>query len=185
MAQNYTSKTFELIEKSHKEITGIGEIGLDRTYINSDEQWEKQVNVFKKQLELAEKLGKPISVHSRKTLEEIFEIITSYSIKHVLLHWFDGRKSQLQKAMDLDYYVSFGPLLLYANDKQTLISKAERDKILIETDGPVRFSGCFGMKTAQINFLSSIIFCASKILGLEYDEMEQILEKNYLKYLGI
>ena len=185
MAQNDISKTIALIEKNHKDITGIGEIGLDRTYINSEDQWEKQVDVFKKHLELAEKLGKPISVHSRKTLEEIFEILNSYSIKRVLLHWFDGRKSQLQKAMDLGYYVSFGPLLLYANDKQTLISKARRDRILIETDGPVRFSGCFGMKTAQITFLHSIIFCASKILGLKYNEMEEVLEKNSLNYLGI
>ena len=185
MAQNDVSKTIELIEKNHKDITGIGEIGLDRTYINSEDQWEKQVDVFKKHLELAEKLGKPISVHSRKTLEDIFEILNSYSIKRVLLHWFDGRKSQLQKAMDLGYYVSFGPLLLYANDKQALISKAKRDRILIETDGPVRFSGCFGMKTAQINFLQSIIFCASKILGLKYNEMEEVLEKNSLNYLGI
>jgi len=185
MAQNDISKTIELIEKNHKDITGIGEIGLDRTYINSEDQWKKQVDVFKKHLELAEKIGKPISVHSRKTLEEIFEILNSYSIKRVLLHWFDGRKSQLQKAMDLGYYVSFGPLLLYANDKQTLISKARRDRILIETDGPVRFSGCFGMKTAQITFLQSIIFCASKILGLKYNEMEEVLEKNSLNYLGI
>ena len=185
MAQNDISKTIELIEKNHKDITGIGEIGLDRTYINSEDQWKKQTDVFKKHLELAEKLGKPISVHSRKTLEDIFEILNSYSIKRVLLHWFDGRKSQLQKAMDLGYYVSFGPLLLYANDKQALISKAKRDRILIETDGPVRFSGCFGMKTAQITFLHSIIFCASKILGLKYNEMEEVLEKNSLNYLGI
>ena len=185
MAQNDISKTIELIEKNHKDIAGIGEIGLDRTYTNSEDQWKKQTDVFKKHLELAEKLGKPISVHSRKTLEEIFEILNSYSIKKVLLHWFDGRKSQLQKAMDLGYYVSFGPLLLYANDKQALISKAKRDRILIETDGPVRFSGCFGMKTAQITFLQSIIFCASKILGLKYNEMEDILEKNSLNYLGI
>ena len=185
MAQNDVSKTIELIEKNHKDITGIGEIGLDRTYINSEVEWKKQVDVFKKQLELAEKFGKPISVHSRKTLEDIFEILNSYSIKRVLLHWFDGRKSQLQKAMDLGYYVSFGPLLLYANDKQALISKAKRDRILIETDGPVRFSGCFGMKTAQITFLHSIIFCASKILGLKYNEMEEVLEKNSLNYLGI
>ena len=185
MAQHETSKTFELLEQNNDKISGIGEIGLDRTYSNSDIEWEKQVDVFRKQLELAEKFAMPISVHSRKTLEEVFEILSSYSIKQVLLHWFDGRKSQLQKAMDLDYYVSFGPLLLYANDKQTLISKAEIDKVLIETDGPVRFSGCFGMKTAQISFLQSIIFCASKILGLEYKKMEEVLEKNSLNYLGI
>ena len=185
MAQKESDPVYDLIDENHDVITGIGEIGLDRTYINSEDQWEKQVDVFKKHLELAEKLGKPISVHSRKTLEDIFEILNSYSIKRVLLHWFDGRKSQLQKAMDLGYYVSFGPLLLYANDKQALISKAKRDRILIETDGPVRFSGCFGMKTAQITFLHSIIFCASKILGLKYNEMEEVLEKNSLNYLGI
>ena len=42
MAQNDTSKTLELIQKTNKEITGIGEIGLDRTYINSDKQWENK-----------------------------------------------------------------------------------------------------------------------------------------------
>ena len=75
--------------------------------------------------------------------------------------------------------------MLYANDKQTLISKAEIDKVLIETDGPVSFSGCFGMKTAQISFLQSIIFCASKILGLESKKMAAVVEKNSLNYLGI
>ena len=90
MAQHETSKTFELLEQNNDKISGIGEIGLDRTYSNSDIEWEKQVDVFRKQLELAEKFAMPISVHSRKTLEEVFEILSSYSIKQVLLHWFDG-----------------------------------------------------------------------------------------------
>ena len=32
------------------------------------------------------------------------------TFRPVLLHWFDGSKKQLQKAMDLDCYVSFGPV---------------------------------------------------------------------------
>ena len=32
------------------------------------------------------------------------------------------------------------------------------DKLLIETDGPVRFSRCFELKPAQISFLSSVVF---------------------------
>ena len=151
----------------------------------SDEDLLKQEKVFRTQLSLAEKFVKPVSIHSRKTLNDILEILPSYNIPSVLLHWFDGNKKQLQKAMDLGHYVSFGPVMVYSKDKQVLLSKANKDKILVETDGPVRFSGCFGMKTAQISFLQSIIFCASKILGLEYKKMEEVLEKNSLNYLGI
>ena len=66
---------------------------------------------------------KPVSIHSRKTLDEIFEIIYHRLILNgVLLHWFDGNKNQLKHAMDLGMYVSYGPLLVYANDKQALLA---------------------------------------------------------------
>ena len=86
--------------------------------------------------------------------------------------------------MDFGFYVSYGPILLYANDKQTLLSITDTDKILVETDGPVRFSHCFEYKTAQILFLPSVIFSASKILNLNYDETIAILEQNSQKYLN-
>ena len=54
--------------------------------------------------------------------------MTSYETKHALLHWFDGSKKQLQKAMDMDFFVSFGPVMIYANDKQML---QEEQKLLI------------------------------------------------------
>ena len=175
----------ELINKNSKIISGIGEIGLDSTYVSSDEDFQQQIMFFEKQLSLAEKLKKPISIHSRKTLDKIYEIIPSYSIKGMLLHWFDGNKQQLKKAMDMGFYVSYGPLLVYAQDKQVLLSKSEIDRILVETDGPVKFSRCFEQKTAQISFLPSVIFCASKVLKKSYDELTLILEKNSNRFLGI
>ena len=111
--------------------------------------------------------------------------MTSYNTKHALLHWFDGSKKQLQKAMDMNFFVSFGPVMIYANDKQTLLSKADESKILVETDGPVRFSRCFEMKSAQISFIPSVIFCASKILEKTFDDMSSLLEENTKRFLGI
>lgn len=175
----------KMIEQNHKMISGVGEIGLDPTYVNSDDDSKRQIRVFEKLLTLAEKYRKPVSIHSRKSLNEIFEIMTSYSTKHALLHWFDGSKKQLQKAMDMGFFVSYGPVTVYANDKQTLLSKTDETKILVETDGPVRFSRCFEMKSGQITFIPSVIFCASKILGKTFDEMSFLLEKNSNSYLGI
>ena len=176
----------ELIQTNSEKLSGIGEIGMDKTYCTTDEDFKKQEFVFRSQLSLAEKLKKPISIHSRKSLDEIFEILSSYSLKGgVLLHWFEGRKSKLQKAMDLGYFVSFGPLMIYSEDKRVLLSKTDLDKLLIETDGPVRFSRCFELKPAQISFLSSVVFCASKVLGQTYDELVSVLERNSKTYLGV
>ena len=183
-AQDDPTSVYEMIKKNESKISGIGEIGLDRTYINSEHEWEIQKQVFSNQLSLAEKFQKPVSIHSRKTLDDIFDILSSYKIQNVLLHWFDGNKKQLKMAMDLGFYVSYGPLLVYANDKQTLLSMTESDKLLVETDGPVRFSRCFGHKSAQILFLPSVVFCASRILNITYEETVIILEKNSHRYLN-
>src|SRR5215831_15523754 len=175
----------ELIESNSGRISGIGEIGLDRTYVNDERGFTKQVTLFREMLSLAEKFAKPVSIHSRKTLDEIFSIISSYSLKGILLHWFAGNKKQLRKAMDLNCFVSYGPAMVYSEDKQVLLSQTDEDKILLETDGPVKFSKCFGYKTAQITFLPSVLFCAANILRKSYDEMLLIIEKNtdyYLEY---
>lgn len=174
-----------LIVENHSKISGIGEIGLDPTYTNNNDDVKNQNQVFETLLSFAEKFNKPISIHSRKSLDDIFQTMTSYSTKHALLHWFDGSKKQLQKAMDMGFYVSYGPVMIYANDKQTLLSKTNESQILVETDGPVKFSRCFEMKSGQISFIPSVIFCASKILGKSFDEMASLLEKNSNSFLGI
>ena len=175
----------DLINKNHQYISGIGEIGLDPTYVKSSEDNKRQIYLFETFLSLAEKFQKPISIHSRKSLDEIFSIMTSYDTKHALLHWFDGSKKQLQKAMDMGFFVSYGPVMIYANDKQMLLSETSETKILVETDGPVKFSKCFEMKSGQISFIPSVVFCASKILGKSYDEMALLLEENSKSFLRI
>jgi TatD DNase family protein len=175
----------ELIEKNSSQITGIGEIGLDKTYVSSQEGFKRQEVVFHKMLSIAEKLHKPVSIHSRTTLEEILAILPSYSISGVLLHWFAGNKKQLKITMDLGCYVSYGPAMIYAKDKQVLLLETNRDKILVETDGPVRFSRCFAMKTAQITFLPSVVFCAANVLNKTYDVLSYEIEQNSKRYLGV
>ena len=185
MAQKESTSVYDLIEKNNKNIAGIGEIGLDRTYIDSEDEWNIQKEVFSKQLSLAEKYNKPVSIHSRKTLSDIFEMLSSYKIPGVLLHWFDGNKSQLRIAMDNQYFVSYGPLLIYANDKQVLLTKTDPSQFLVETDGPVKFSRCFEYKTTEIMFVSSVIFCASKLLNTSYEKLLEQIEDNSKRFLGI
>ena len=52
-AQDGVESTFKLIDENNETISGIGEIGLDSTYTNSDEEFQKQEEVFKTQLSYA------------------------------------------------------------------------------------------------------------------------------------
>ena len=175
----------KLIEKNSKQISGIGEIGLDKTYVSNQDEFKRQETIFRTMLSIAEKLHKPVSIHSRATLDEILAVLPSYSISATLLHWFAGSKKQLKAAMELGCYASYGPSMIYAQDKQVLLSETNRDRILVETDGPVRFSRCFGLKAGQITFLPSVVFCASKILNKTYDDISYEIEQNSKRYLGV
>jgi len=174
---------FEEIFKSHlKSIDGVGEIGLDSTYNVS---YERQKQVFSAMLELAELASKPVSVHSRRMLDPIMDMIPSFRIKSVLLHWFEGNKKQLTKAMDMGLYVSYGPLLVYSQDKKMLLKNTKRDKFLVETDGPTRFSRCFENQSAiSTSFLVSVVASAADIIGMSYDETVELLQKNSKAYLS-
>lgn len=173
------------ITRHRDSIAGIGEIGLDPAYAGSEEDSRRQAAVFGALLSLAERYEKPVSIHSRGSLEDVCKILPSYSLRGKLLHWFDGNKRQLRRAMDLGCYVSFGPVTVYAADKQALLKRADPDRILVETDGPVPFSRCFERRPAQASFIPSVVFCAAEALGRPYDETSSMLHENSVRYLGI
>jgi TatD DNase family protein len=176
----------ELFISNLKYIDGIGEIGLDPTYINHNEtQYSSQKKIFQLLLELAEKYNKPISIHSRKSIDEILKTLPSYKIKNSLLHWFNGSKKHLQQAMDMNIFVSYGPVLLYSPDKKVLLSKTYTDKLLVETDGPVRYSNCFNyIPSSSLSHLISVIKCIGDILNLDFEDVSNLLKTNSENFLA-
>ena len=172
----------EIFKSNLQSIDGVGEIGLDGTY---DIPLEQQRQVFSTMLELAELTGKPVSIHSRKMLDPILEMLPSYRIKRVLLHWFAGNKRQLSKSMDMGIYVSYGPVLVYSEDKKVLLKNTDRDHVLVETDGPVQYSRCFENHPAvSTSFLVSVVASAADTIGISYDEIVELLRTNSEAYLG-
>lgn len=176
----------ELVKSNIDRIDGIGEIGLDPTYSNEiEDSYKIQIKMFHNLLSLAEKYNKPISIHSRKSLDDILQILTTYNIKNRVLHWFAGSKKQLKKAMEMELYVSYGPTLLYSPDKKTLISNSHADKILVETDGPVRYSRCFNyIPASSLSSIISVINQMSEIINQDFYETAKLLKSNSENFLG-
>lgn len=183
-AQDDPKVVEELASERRNEIVGIGEIGLDGTPPHGAEQIQQRA-VFERMMGMAERFGRPVSVHSRRALDDVLDTVPSFGVKAVLLHWFDGSKRHLARAMDLDCYVSYGPVSVYASDKRSLIARTRSDRILAETDGPVQFSRCFGGRSAQVGFLPSVVLCIAGALKVSYCEASLLLERNTERFLAL
>jgi TatD DNase family protein len=175
-----------LFQSKHDLIAGLGEIGLDPTYANLDPSNtpEKQKIVFEKMLSLAETNNKPVSLHSRRSINEILEILPSYKIRNAVFHWYDGNKSNLKRINDLGYFVSFGPYLLYSNDKHTLLKESDINLILIETDGPVKYKNCFDGVLTSPSLVVTIVYFASVLLKKSFEELSEILYENSRRFVN-
>lgn len=181
-AREDLDKFKDMFKSNLKSVDGVGEIGLDGTY---DVPYDRQKQIFNTMLGLAESEKKPVSIHSRKTLDDVLEILSSYKIKGVLLHWFAGSKQQLAKSMDMGLYVSYGPALVYSEDKKVLLKNTDKNRFLVETDGPVRYSRCFeNLPAVSSAFLVSVVSSAAYTLGMPYEETAQLLKQNSEAYLA-
>ena len=179
------TKFIHLFEYNIGSIDGIGEIGLDNTYNEYNVSYQKQKEVFNSMLNLAEKTKKPVSIHSRRTLDDILETLKTYNIGNVLLHWFSGSKKQLSKSMDMGLYVSYGPVLVYSDEKKVLLKNTNINRFLVETDGPVKYSRCFkGLVSLSSSFLVSIINSAADVLGMTYHETTDVIKRNSEGFLN-
>lgn len=179
-------KFLEIFSEYSDSIGGIGEIGLDPTYtLNKGNSYQKQKQVFQEMLSLAEKSNKPISIHSRKSLDDILNIIGSYNLTNLLFHWFSGNKKQLRVLMDMGAYVSYGPPLVFSEDKRVLLKNTDRNRILIETDGPVQYPRCFAeLPALPTSFLVTVAKSVGEVLDISYLEVTEFITSNTENFLG-
>lgn len=115
----------------------IGEIGLDGSPEFKD-GWDQQVTVFEHILSACEKNGgKIISVHSRKAVPEVLDMIEKHHhAGTVVLHWYSGSHADLERAIEMGCWFSINPAMILGKKGTSLISKMPIDRILTETDGP-------------------------------------------------
>jgi TatD DNase family protein len=181
---NVVEKFTEIYSEYSDSIGGIGEIGLDRTYTNGN-SYEQQIHVFHAMLSIAEKSDKPVSIHSRKSINDILDLIKSYNLGNLLFHWFSGNKRQLRRLMDMGAYVSYGPPLVFSEDKRVLLKNTDKNRILIETDGPVRYPRCFAdLPALPTSFLVTVAKVVGEVLGISYLEAVEFIAVNTENFLG-
>lgn len=165
-------KTVEWITRQLEEgdAANIGEIGLDFLLAKTTEQKNRQKKWFEKQLELAKRFDKAVTVHSRESLAETFKTVQQNGNQKALFHWFDGNEKELKAICENGFFVSIGPAVFSQKKIQWIAQEAPLENLLLETDCPVRFNG----KTSEPSWIREV---AEKIAELRGEPVETIAKK--------
>ena len=116
----------------------VGETGLDWHYDFSPR--EVQEHVFRLQVRLARRVGKPLMIHTREAAGDTLRILREEGAEAVggVIHCFSEDKPFAAQALDLGFHLSFSGILTFrkAEAIQEVAAWAPEDRILVETDSP-------------------------------------------------
>ena len=162
----------EVLLKTNKKIVGIGEIGLD--YYHNDMNKERQREYFIKQIELAEKYDLPVVIHSRESIQEIYDILKEHKVKGVI-HCFSGSLEMAKLFIDLGFYLGIGGVLTFKNSKlKEVVSELSLDNLVLETDSPYLAPEPYRGHT---NFPQNIKIVAQALRKIKDVSLEEVTEK--------
>ena len=140
---------------SSAKVVGLGETGLDYYYfdemdMDNEEIKNRQKEVLKGFIKLAEELNLPLVFHCRGSKDDPYGAyddmldmlsyklqVTSYKLKGVI-HCFGGSREQAKKFLDLGFYLGFTGIITFKKSEELreVVKEIPLEKILIETDAP-------------------------------------------------
>ncbi|KQM66469.1 hydrolase TatD [Pedobacter sp. Leaf216] len=109
----------------------IGECGLDRL---RGEKLENQIIILEKQIELAEKLNKPLILHCVKCFSELIALKDRLSVKvPMIIHGFNKNEAFGRQLLSKGFLLSFGTAALKENSGASKLIQST-DSFFLETD---------------------------------------------------
>ncbi len=138
LVANYAAE-IALWKKYLPEARYIGEVGLDGSP-EYKKSLDSQKEVFAEILQSCATAGdKILSVHSVRATKDVIDLVESNfpsSCGRIVLHWFNGSKKQVARAVALNCYFSFNTDMLRTIRGRNVAMAVPLQRILTETDAP-------------------------------------------------
>lgn len=169
----------------HPKCVAIGEIGLD--YYWDASRKEEQKALFRRQIELALKLNKPVIVHDREAHGDSFDIVCDYPELRGVFHCYSGSAEMAKELLKRGWYLGFDGPITYKNARKALevLELCPPDKMLIETDSPYLTPVPNRGKRNDSRQLEFVVAKIAEIKGMTAQEVERATEANGRRLFGI
>mgnify|MGYP001096733297 CR=1 FL=1 len=166
---------------SIERVVAIGETGLD--YYYSKDSIPMQHEYFAKHIEVANKLNKPLIVHTRDAREDTIAILKENGADRCrgVLHCFTETWEMAKAAMDLNFYISISGIATFKNavELQEVVRKLPLDRLLIETDSPYLAPVPKRGKQNQPAYVKHVAEFIAELKGVKLEELAEITTNNF------
>jgi TatD DNase family protein len=203
-AMKLTDRLLAEIEtmSDHPKVVAIGEIGLDYHYDFSPR--DRQIAVFREQIELAIRKNLPIVVHTRESLNDTIEVVERCILDQPrwrsgegvalnagnsargVFHCFTGSASEADQLFSRGFFVSYPGIVTFKNSPVTeTLRQIGCENILLETDSPYMAPAPLRGKRNEPAHIAYIGKKISEFLGLSETEIARVTTLNARKLFGL
>jgi len=174
-----TAQDLEFLLRSGKlpSVVAIGEIGLD--YFYGKEHSVQQLEIFERQMSIAEQLRLPVIIHSRDATESTLQVLGKYPEVKGVVHCFSGSLETAKQLIKMGYYIGIGGSITFKNSKNLtqIVQTLGINNILLETDCPYLSPEPL---RGKINKPINTKIVAQKIANLLNISIEEVINTTYI-----
>ncbi len=166
----------------------VGEIGLDYHWVKDPAQREKQKEWFIKQIEFANKVKKPISIHNREAFEDCLNILKKHKpLYGGVMHCYSGSVELLKDVLDLGLYIGLDGPLTFTNAKtpKEVCEVVPLDRLVVETDSPYLSPHPLRGTVNEPKNIALVIDEITNLKGLSKKHILDALYQNSLKLFNL
>ena len=185
--ERYSEEAFQQMEAlaAHPKCVAIGEIGLDYYWDASHKTEQKAL--FRRQIDLALQLDKPIIVHDREAHGDCMEIVRDYPGLRGVFHCYSGSAEMAEELLKRGWYLGFDGAITSKNARKALevLALCPLERLLIETDSPYLSPVPLRGKRNDSGNLPYIVDKIAEIKGLRHEDVAAAAMANGCRLFGI
>lgn len=114
----------------------IGEVGLDRRFVDDRDRWDAQVVVLSHFLQRATEQRKLVNLHCAGAEKETVAMLREHECERVIIHWYSGPLDVLREMINDGYMFTVGVEALHSEHIRQVADLVPDDQLLTETDNP-------------------------------------------------
>lgn len=179
-----TDADYQKLESVAKDerVVAIGEIGLDHYWEKENDQREIQKAGFKRQIEIAKRVNKPILVHSRDAAKETVDVLKEMD-HYGAIHCYSYSAEVAIELVKLGYMISLAGPITFKNAKEPkeVAKVVPLDMLLIETDSPYLTPEPFRGKKNEPAYVKYVGELISELKEVPCDVLQEAVHNNYYK----
>lgn len=177
----------EMLEElcGSKECVAVGETGLD--YFKEYSPREQQQAAFRWHIELAQRLAKPLVVHSRDAHPDTADLLAERPGVRGVMHCYTMGPEELPRYLELGFLISFSGVVTYPrNEANREAARAcPEERLLVETDCPfLAPQGQRGRRNEPANVLA-VLECIANLRGVSLEHLAQATSANAARLFGL